>query len=64
MDPKPRTAPLAASRIPGPGAPLKVDAGQPGFEVLDWSAQEIRRQVELRSVLYENLVRRGNISLD
>jgi tripartite-type tricarboxylate transporter receptor subunit TctC len=34
------------------------------FEVLDWSAPEIRRQVELRAVLYENLVRRGNISLD
>ena len=34
------------------------------FEVLDWSPQEIRRQVELRSSLYESLVRRGNISLD
>jgi tripartite-type tricarboxylate transporter receptor subunit TctC len=34
------------------------------FEVLDWSPQEIRRQVELRSELYESLVRRGNISLD
>lgn len=34
------------------------------FEALDWSPQEIRHQVELRSVLYENLVRRGNISLD
>ena len=34
------------------------------FETLDWSPQEIRRQVELRSVLYEGLVRRGNISLD
>ncbi|OUL97980.1 TctC [Variovorax sp. JS1663] len=34
------------------------------FEALDWPPEEIRRQVELRSELYDKLVRRGNISLD
>lgn len=34
------------------------------FEALTWSGDEIRQEVQSRSRLYEQLVRRGNISLD
>ncbi len=34
------------------------------FEPLDWSPEEIARQAEIKSKVYGELVRRGNISLD
>lgn len=34
------------------------------FEALTWSPEEIRKQVGVRSRLYEDLVRRGNLSLE
>ncbi len=34
------------------------------FEPLAWSPDEIRRQAEIKSQLYGELVRRGNISLE
>jgi tripartite-type tricarboxylate transporter receptor subunit TctC len=34
------------------------------FEPITWTPAEVKRQVETRSVLYDQLIKRGNISLD
>jgi len=34
------------------------------FEPITWTGAEVKRQVEVRSVLYDQLIKRGNISLD
>jgi tripartite-type tricarboxylate transporter receptor subunit TctC len=34
------------------------------FETINWSPEEIRRQADLKSKVYEQLIKRKNISLD